>query len=495
MFGQMHRLLNASIDWIAAMDTLRSPITIDHLLSALRYDEGYIFLGPSLITVGILAGALCFLPRRFNVLLFWLALFAILDGLRLWLQSQTLALIVGPSVALDRLSSAINYIVPLPAFLFFRASGLLSRALVRSAYGICIILIVLFSCTLIFGPRPAFYVVDSVGMSGALIALIVQSLKNRIDDKDILPIRIGLVSYAGLVVCAYIGGLVHHQVRLEPLGFVVLLVSLGYVAARRTFQRDEQLNEIERELEIATRIQLSILPESFPRSKSFTVAARYLPMTSVAGDFYDFILSEDQRAGLLIADASGHGVPAALIASMVKLAGSLQRIHAAEPARLLHEMNVALCGNTQTQFVTAAYVYLDATIGELRYSAAAHPPMLLLRNGKVTAIAENGLMLALFPFAKYSTVVHSLCPGDRLLLYTDGIVEAFNSRGEEFGHDNLCALLHQSSDLPPEETADRIMSSIRKWAPVQDDDLTLLICDYTDDGSLPRPPVGTDAIV
>lgn len=477
------------------MDPLRASITIDQLLRALRHDEVYILLSPTLIMVGILAAAYCFLPRRFNVLLFWLALFAILDGLRLLLQSQSVALLIGPSATLDRSSTALNYIVPLPAFLFFRTAGLLSQAFIRSAYGVCVILFVLLSGTLIFGPKPWFYIVYCIVMIGALAALIIQSLARRSDDKDndILPIRIGLVSYSGILLCAYLAGLFGHPIQMEPLGFVVLLLCLGYVAAQRTIRRNEQLNEIKRELEIATRIQLSILPGSFPRSKHFAVAARYLPMSSVAGDFYDFLLSEDQRAGLLIADASGHGVPAALIASMVKLAASSQRSHAAEPAQLLHKMNVALCGNTQSQFVTAAYVYLDAIGGVLRYSAAAHPPLLLLRNGRVTTITENGLMLALFPLAEYTEAVQDLCPGDRLLLYTDGIVEASNARGEEFGHENLCAVLEQSSDLSPEETADRIMSSVQEWAATQDDDLTLLVCDYTDDGSSRLPCVPSSA--
>ena len=128
-------------------------------------------------------------------------------------------------------------------------------------------------------------------------------------------------------------------------------------------------------------------------------------MTSVAGDFYDFLLADDQHAGLLIADVSGHGVPAALIASMVKMAATSQRSQAAHPAALLAGMNAALCGNTQGQYVTAAYVYLDAQSRELHYSAAGHPAMLLFRDGGVIEIAENGMLLAAIEDANYSTTV------------------------------------------------------------------------------------------
>jgi sigma-B regulation protein RsbU (phosphoserine phosphatase) len=251
------------------------------------------------------------------------------------------------------------------------------------------------------------------------------------------------------------------------------------VAARRTLQRDQQLSEIQKELEVARRIQQSILPGAFPASENFRVAARYVPMTSVAGDFYDFIVADDKQAGLLIADVSGHGVPAALIASMVKLAASSQRTNAANPSVFLAGMNAALCGNTQNQFVTAAYVHLDSESGELRYSAAGHPAMLLLRRGEVLPIEENGLMLAAFDFATYVNVTHRLEPGDRLLLYTDGIVEAANVKGDFFGHDALCALLRQTTGVPTAAAADRIMATVQQWSKSQDDDLTVLVCDYT----------------
>jgi Stage II sporulation protein E (SpoIIE) len=121
--------------------------------------------------------------------------------------------------------------------------------------------------------------------------------------------------------------------------------------------------------------------------------------------------------------------PAALIASMVKLAAASQRAVGADPSRFLSGMNLALLGNTQNQFVTAAYVHLNSESGELRYSAAAHPPLLLLRSGRVTQVEKNGLMLAAFAFASYSTAVHKLEAGDRMVMYTDGIFGGFQCCG------------------------------------------------------------------
>ena len=207
--------------------------------------------------------------------------------------------------------------------------------------------------------------------------------------------RAGLGTFVGFVLWRNIEALLHHATTIETYGFAVLLCCLGYVAARRALDRDQQLNSIQQELEVARRIQLSILPAAFAASEHFSVAARFLPMTSVAGDFYEFIYTENGTVGLLVADVSGHGVPAALIASMMKVAITSQRNHATNPERLLAGVNEALCGNTQNQFVTAAYVHLDPGCGKFCYAAAGHPSMLLLRDEQVFPIEENGLVLAL----------------------------------------------------------------------------------------------------
>lgn len=111
---------------------------------------------------------------------------------------------------------------------------------------------------------------------------------------------------------------------MEPIGFVIFLGALGYIALGRTLRREEKLITLESELELARKIQQSILPLRAPICSSFQVAARYLPMTDVAGDFYDCVVSDPERLAILVADVSGHGIPAALIASMVKLAAASQ---------------------------------------------------------------------------------------------------------------------------------------------------------------------------
>jgi phosphoserine phosphatase RsbU/P len=453
-------------------------ITASELLRIFHHDEPYLFLGAAFTTVAILAAALAFLRRKAASVSIYFALFAFLYGQRLWIQSGTLEVLVPHSELFERLRSGIDFLVPIPAFLFFGAAGLLHSGSRIVGYVLGVVLGALAIATFALGPSPLYHLINNIVVIAALVLLVIQSLLNPDRNRDFVVFRRGLLIFVTFALWDNVAGVFGLASKVEPFGFAAFLVALGYIGARQVMERDQQLNAIQKELEVARRIQLSILPSDFPPSKHFRVAARYVPMTSVAGDFYDFVVADDKQAGLLIADVSGHGVPAALIASMVKLAATSQRAQAADPAGFLSGMNSALLGNTQNQFVTAAYVYLDSVLQELRYSAAGHPPMLLLRQGSVREVAENGLMLAAFDFAKYSNAAYPLERGDRLLLYTDGIVEATDASGEFFGQDSLSDLLRQTSGLSPSEVADHIITSVGQWSVSQDDDLTVLVCDY-----------------
>ena len=453
-------------------------LTASQVLRAFHRDALYLFLGAAFTTIGLVAAAFNFLRRKSDALLTWFALFAILYGQRLWLNSGMVALMVPPSAFFDNFRAASNEIVPIPAFFYFQAVGFLSRFGRKIAYAMTAIFLALSVWALLSGPLSLINRINSVIIIATFCALIIDSVGQKTASPDSIVIRRGLLIFAAFVLTGNISVMAGHFLYVEPVGFVFLLGALGIVATGRTAHRDQELAEVQRELDIAKRIQVGNLPVAFANSTSFQVASRYVPMTSVAGDFYDFIVATDQELGILIADVSGHGIPAALIASMVKLAASSQRSNASDPAALLSGMNAALCGNTQGQFVTAAYVHLDATSARLLYSAAAHPPMLLLRDGVVSEIVENGLMLAAFSFAEFATASHELRPDDRIVLYTDGIVEASNGRLEEFGQARLQALLKQSAQLSPEETVDLVIRSVQGWSKTQDDDLTLLVCDF-----------------
>jgi sigma-B regulation protein RsbU (phosphoserine phosphatase) len=460
-------------------------LSVRDVLSAFHRDAPYLFLGATFFAVGLVSVAFAIVRRKHDSLLIYFALFAAFYGLRLWIQSNLLRMTVVGSSFFTRLRSATDYIILIPAFLFWAAFALPRRFERIVAYTIASLGGVLAAATFIFGDSSSYRLTNNIvviaGSVFFFIRFVARGPNERDSDAaaDFAVIRWGLLVFGSVVLWINLARLLSFSPpKVEPFGFAVLLGSLGYVAARWTLQRDQQLQEIQDELEVARRIQLSILPGEFPNSTHFRIAARYVPMASVAGDFYDFVVADEHRAGLLVADVSGHGVPAALIASMVKLAAASQRAVADDPSRFLSGMNSALFGNTQNQFVTAACVHLDADSQEMRYSAAGHPPMLLLRNGEVIKIAENGLVLAVFDFAVYSNAIQRLEAGDRLLLYTDGIVEARNGSGNFFGQDRLCELLRTTAGLSSSAAADSIITSVRKWSEKQDDDLTVLVCDY-----------------
>jgi phosphoserine phosphatase RsbU/P len=448
------------------------------VLRVFHQDEPALFLGAAFTTVGLVTEAFCVVRRRFDALLVWLGVFAILYGQRMWLDTGLLHLTLRGNEFFLRLRWMVDFIVPIPAFLFFQAAGLLAGRgkLVTALFSG--LFLGLAAAVFFFGRLPLLHTINNVAVIAALPWVLVRTFLMGKNDHDFVVIRRGLFCFVVLALWDNLGGAAWLEMDVEPYGFAALLGCLGYVAARRVLKRDQQLNEIQKELEVARSIQMSILPGEFPASTAFRVAAKYVPMATVAGDLYDFLRADAERAGLLIADVSGHGVPAALIASMVKMAATAQRAHAAHPAKLLAGMNAALCGNTQGQYVTAAYVHLDAEKSELRYAAAGHPAMLLLRNGEVTEIAENGLLLAATGDATYGEKTMPIENGDRLLLYTDGLVEAKNAAGRMFGEESLIAALKSTTKLTAAEAVDRILGEAQRWATTQEDDLTALVCDF-----------------
>jgi phosphoserine phosphatase RsbU/P len=227
-----------------------------------------------------------------------------------------------------------------------------------------------------------------------------------------------------------------------------------------------QLEELREELETARLVQLSILPSHVPQMKGLDIAARYMAASSVAGDFYDFIVIDEQHLGILVADVSGHGMPAALISSMIKIALSTQMANAADPAKVLFGLNQALCGKFDEHFVTAAYLLVDLEKRTLTYSGAGHPPMWLWGPAieGVREVEENGLFLGRFPWATYSSVELPLSADTWILMYTDGVSEMANPAEEEFGTAHYKQFLLSSQSGSATQFADRLVAELSSWA-------------------------------
>jgi sigma-B regulation protein RsbU (phosphoserine phosphatase) len=249
----------------------------------------------------------------------------------------------------------------------------------------------------------------------------------------------------------------------------------------------KQLDTIREELETARKIQSSILPHLLPVIQDLEIAARYVPMSEVGGDFYDFIVLDEKRIGILVADVSGHGMPAALIASMLKIALAAQTNWASEPAKVLTGLNQSLCGKFHDHYLTAAYVYLDLEKRTMSYAGAGHPPVLMYDagTGTVRELEENGFFLSWMADAKYSSKEVTLGPGDWIVLYSDGITEMQARNGEEFGKDRFREFIKANSFLSPEEFATRLLDEIQTWSgrsrtEEPDDDVTLVVAHVKD---------------
>jgi serine phosphatase RsbU (regulator of sigma subunit) len=252
-------------------------------------------------------------------------------------------------------------------------------------------------------------------------------------------------------------------------------------------QLAQQLFTIQKELETARQIQLSILPREIPKIAGLDIAARYIPMTSVAGDFYDFIVADEKHVGILIADVSGHGMPAALIASMLKIAFAAQAPNVDDPAAVLHGLNLALCGKFDHHYVTAAYIYFDMEKHSFKYAGAGHPPIITWASGSkaVTDNLENGMFLGKFDFATFTSIERPLSPGDWCLMYTDGIPETANASDEQFGDERFRSFLIEQPWTSADHLSDNLLTEVIRWsarAPGEDfdDDITMVAIRVTE---------------
>ena len=270
--------------------------------------------------------------------------------------------------------------------------------------------------------------------------------------------------------------------RWDDLGFAALLSSLAYVDLQRVYANERRLSTIENDLAIARQLQFSILPTTTPQLSRLRIAAAYEPMTAVAGDFYEFLPVDEHRSGFLITDVSGHGVPAALIASMIKVAVQSVAAHAADPAELLRHLRDILSADLRGQFVSAAYLWIDTEAGSALYSAAGHPPLLHWNaaSSSLERITSNGALFGV-PFeTEYPVCELSCSPGDRFLLYTDGISEPENEVGEAFAESKLEQIVHDNPSVSADELSRQVLTQLASWQPTatsQQDDLTLIVID------------------
>jgi hypothetical protein len=264
---------------------------------------------------------------------------------------------------------------------------------------------------------------------------------------------------------------VHPRVKADDL-----LLSLGIIrTVLDTKVRQERLEGLINE---ARRIQQSILPRSLPAIGDYDVAAVARPAELVGGDFYDFLPLGEQTFGAAIADASGHGLLAALLVRDVYVGLRMGIGGDLKIARTIERLNKILNkSRLTTKFVSLFYGEFE-TDGEIVYVNAGHPPPLhLKRGGGFAELNPTGMVLGPSPNAAYGRRAVKMEPGEMIVMYTDGILEAHDGRAREFGTARLQRLLLESRRLASQEIADRIMAAVTRWTggTAQEDDQTVVV--------------------
>lgn len=312
-------------------------------------------------------------------------------------------------------------------------------------------------------PLPATRTLDvEIGPSDPLLAYmqsvggVIEVDKVSLDSPAVRALReagvqlvVPLISQGELIGLINLGGRLSEQEYSTDdrklLGDLATQAAPALRVAQLVRQQKLEAAErerIEQELRVARLIQQTLLPHSLPKFEGWQVGAYYQPARAVGGDFYDFIYFENGRVGIIIADVTDKGVPAALVMATTRsiLRAAAERLEA--PGAVLERTNNVLVPEIPPKmFVTCFYALLDPATGELRYANAGHDLPFRYSNGTVTEMRATGMPLGLLPGMRYEEKEARLMPGDYFLLYSDGLAEAHNPSGEMFGFPRLQTML------------------------------------------------------
>ena len=445
-------------------------------------------VGTLILALGLVSIAFGALPSRERTPL-WLGLFAALYGIRLAADSELLQALFRVEASFwDYLDAFVTYAILTPGARFLdSAIGPGWRDTLRRCWQLaCVYALFAIAndlwraepgATLWLNP-PAVVISASIG-----IAHVLAHWRRQRWSRQGFVVLAGGLCFAAVALYETVSGGSSlgrgASVELEPAAMLLFLASLGYFVGGRILAGERRLVSVSRELDLARQIQRSILPHGTPSLPWVRVAARHLAMSDIAGDFYDFEASQPDRLGLIVADVSGHGIPAALVASMVKVAFAAEAERLQDPGRVLQNMNRTLSGKFERAYVTACCGLLKDSGRRLAYSLAGHPPPLLRRaDGRLERLEQGGMPLTFDPEAEYPGAEVLLEPGDRLLFFTDGLLEAPNAKDEFFGDARLAHTLEAGASLSAEDLAERLVAELRSWigpdAPMHDD-VTLVV--------------------
>ena len=460
-------------------------------LEMLRGQVTDIALGTIFLSIGATACAIAAIRWRGGVrILVWWGIFSGMFGLQTLVQTPAVVAALPHPLksAAPYVSTAVMYLLLVSALLAWRelSVGKLRLLINLEVFAGLAIALVGIGTFILGGPANRWMFYNNLLAVVSMLVLLAVVLVPKF-SKFLVILNHRLLTAATLIVALEVlytnlSSVLGYRVVpwVASLGFGALLFSLGYVALEIMFTNERRLLSIETELDTARQIQSSILPASVPELANLRIAASYYPMTAVAGDFYQFVQSDKNHLGILVADVSGHGIPAALISSMIKVAMQSLVSYAHDPRRVLGGLNGVLSAQMGPQLVSAAYLWVDTENRIALYSAAGHPPLLHCREGEVHRIESNGLLLGVFPESEYPLCDMAILPGDRFLLYTDGVSEPENALGDSFGEFKFEQVVRNNQSRPPSELLDQLLTEIRQWQPAsmtQHDDITLIVID------------------
>jgi sigma-B regulation protein RsbU (phosphoserine phosphatase) len=263
---------------------------------------------------------------------------------------------------------------------------------------------------------------------------------------------------------------------------IKLLESLAFEASKafenvRLMHEEQEKQRLEHEFQMARDVQVALSPVSSVKSNHFELAAHSIPCRDVGGDFYDLLTLSDGRVVLTLADVSGKGISAALLASLAQGIIEAEFYQGHSPAEVLEILNRVILNRSEAnRFITMFCAVLDSE-GSLTWVNAGHnPPILARHGGETETLSTQSLMLGAFDFAEYRVSNTRLGPGDLVFSFTDGVTEAVNSSGDFFGDERLLELVRKSINLTAEQIKNRVLEEVLDFTRglPQGDDITVV---------------------
>src|SRR5437773_5811488 len=253
----------------------------------------------------------------------------------------------------------------------------------------------------------------------------------------------------------------------DDIEILMLLASQVAIIIEKVMLHDSLIEKqrLETQLEVARQVQLELLPARDPQLEGFDISAYNFPTEEVSGDYYDWVRIYDDQIGVVIADVSGKGVPAALLMAFLRASLRAATHIGYAPHISMSKVNYLLWESIESnQFVTAFYGILDATNRTLAYANAGHnPPLLIAADGSARFDERGGVPLGMFRDTRYYEHYLTIEPGQMLVLYTDGVTEAMNPSGEEYGGQRLVAAALRGRHLSARELIDFIHRDVIDW--------------------------------